>query len=156
MNSRLYLHRWSIGIDLKDMVAGNQGFRYALTVVIIKVDSPGFSFLKQYKHVLDNGGEFTSRELQQFCSKHHITVYLTSPPYYPLRQRHHGSDAPNLQGGPLRSLPGSPPPIAPTPSALSDHHELGSTHLNKSTALLRILLSPCTHVTERYSSVYRR
>ncbi len=29
--------------------------------------------------VLDNGVEFTSREFQQFCHKHHITLYYTTP-----------------------------------------------------------------------------
>ncbi|XP_050710073.1 uncharacterized protein K02A2.6-like [Eriocheir sinensis] len=32
--------------------------------------------------VLDNGGEFTSREFQQFCHKHHITLFYTTP-YHP-------------------------------------------------------------------------
>lgn len=91
-----------IGIDLTDMIAGSQGYRYVLTLV------DHFSrFVKFYplknKHthgviealeqyvadfgapqgiVLDNGGEFTSHAFQQFCQQHFITLYYTTP-YHP-------------------------------------------------------------------------
>ncbi len=84
------------------MVAGSHGFRYAFKVVDHYSRFVGFFPLKT-KHtrhvthalwqyladygtprgiVLDNGGEFTSREFQQFCHKHHITLYYTTP-YHP-------------------------------------------------------------------------
>ena len=91
-----------IGIDLTDMVAGNHGFRYSLTVVDHYSRFVRFFPLKT-KHtthvtqalgqyvadygppggiVLDNGGEFTSAEFQQFCHHQHIQLFYTTP-YHP-------------------------------------------------------------------------
>lgn len=91
-----------IGIDLTDMVAGVQSYRYVLTVVDHFSRYVRFFPLKT-KHtthivdamghyaadygaprgiVADNGGEFSSREFQQFCQRHQITLYYTTP-YHP-------------------------------------------------------------------------
>ncbi len=88
-----------VGIDLTDMVAGSQGYRYVLTVVdhfsrygklypLKSKDTHGvIEALAQYvtdfgaphSTVLDNGGEFTSQAFQQFCQQHFITLYYTTP-----------------------------------------------------------------------------
>ncbi len=88
-----------IGIDLTDMIAGSQGYRYVLSVVDhfsrfyplkFKRTQGVIEALAQYvtdfgaprSIVLDNGGEFTSQAFQQFCQQHLITLYYTTP-YHP-------------------------------------------------------------------------
>jgi len=91
-----------IGIDLTDMVAGAQGFRYILTVVdhysryvkfyplktkhtqmvVEALDQYVADFGVPQGIVLDNGGEFTSHAFQQFCQHHLITLHYTTP-YHP-------------------------------------------------------------------------
>ncbi len=88
-----------IEIDLNDMVAGVQGYRYALTIIDHYSRYARF-YLMKTKHathitqalwqyvadfgapggiVLDNSGEFTSREFHQFCNQHQILLYYTTP-----------------------------------------------------------------------------
>ncbi len=91
-----------IGIDLTDMTACIQGYRYVLTVV--DHYSRFFRFFplktKHTQHiiehmwqyvadygtprnvVMDNGGEFTSKDFQDFCTRHSITACYTTP-YHP-------------------------------------------------------------------------
>ncbi len=91
-----------IGIDLIDMVAGVQGYRYSLTIVDhysrflrffplkTRHTSQNIDKLWQYvadygtprSLVMDNGGEPTSRDFQQFCQPHHIAIFYTTP-YHP-------------------------------------------------------------------------
>ncbi len=91
-----------LGLDLTEMVAGNHGYRYSFTIIdhysrymkffILKTkQSPHITqaldnFIADYGQprtvVADNGGEFVNRELQNFCQKHHITIYYTTP-YHP-------------------------------------------------------------------------
>ena len=91
-----------VGIDLTDMIAGAQGYRYVMTVVDhysrfvkfyplkTKHTQTVIEALEQYVAdfgppqgiVLDNGGEFTSQAFQQFCKGHLITLYYTTP-YHP-------------------------------------------------------------------------
>ncbi len=91
-----------LGIDLIDMTAGVQGYRYVLTVVDHYSRFVRFFPLKT-KHtqhiiehmwqyvadygtpcniVMDNGGEFTSKDFQDVCTRHHITACYTTP-YHP-------------------------------------------------------------------------
>lgn len=91
-----------LGIDLTDMIAGNGGYRYVLTIVDhfsrfvkfyplkSKLSVGIVEALEQYMTdfgtphtiVLDNGGEFTSQLFQQFCQRHLITLWYTTP-YHP-------------------------------------------------------------------------
>ena len=88
-----------LGIDITDMVAGTHNFRYVLTVVDHYSRFVKFFPLKNKntntvveelgryvadfgapKAILsDNGGEFVSRQYQDFCRRHHITYYYTTP-----------------------------------------------------------------------------
>ena len=91
-----------VGIDLTDMIAGSQGYRYVFTLVDHYSRFVKFYPLKS-KHthsviealgqyvadygapegiVLDNGGEFTSQAFQEFCQQNLITLYFTTP-YHP-------------------------------------------------------------------------
>ncbi len=93
-----------IGIDLTDMIAGTHGFRYVLTVVdhysrFVRffplktkhthniIDNMG-QYVADYgtpsNIVMDNGGEFTSKEFQDFCHRHAINACYTTP-YHPQR-----------------------------------------------------------------------
>ncbi len=91
-----------VGIDLTDMIAGSQSYRYVLSVVDhfsryvkfyplnSKHTQRVIEALAQYvtdfgaphNIVLDNGGEFTSHAFLQFCQQHLITLYNTTP-YHP-------------------------------------------------------------------------
>ena len=91
-----------VGLDLIDMVASSQGHRYVLTVI-----DHYSRYLKLYtlkhKHthgvvealerfmadfgtpaavVTDNGGEFTSKAFEEFCSQRGVAVHRTTP-YHP-------------------------------------------------------------------------
>lgn len=91
-----------VGIDVTDMIAGSEGYRYVFSVVDHYSRFVKFYPLKN-KHthaiieafgqyvadygapegiVLDNGGEFTSQAFQDFCQKKCITLYYTTP-YHP-------------------------------------------------------------------------
>ncbi len=90
-------------MGLTDTVAGVHGYRYSLTIVDhysryvkffplkTKNTTHIIDKLKQYVAdygapggiVLDNGGEFTSREFRRYCEVHHITLYYVTP-YHPL------------------------------------------------------------------------
>ncbi len=94
-----------VEINLNDMIAISQGYRYVLSVVdhfirYVKLyllkskNTEGVTeALAQYvtdfgalhSIVLDNGGEFTSQVFHQFGQQHLITLYYTTPP----RERHH-------------------------------------------------------------------
>ena len=88
-----------VGIDLTDMIAESQGYRYVFTIVDHYSRFVKFFPLKS-KHtqamvealgqyvadygipegiVLDNGGEFTSDAFQMFCQEHLITLYYPTP-----------------------------------------------------------------------------
>lgn len=91
-----------IGIDLSDMTAGNQGFRYVMTVIDsysrytifyplkTKRAEEVVHNLRNYTTVFgtpkavccDNGGEFRAGVFKEFCRRHHITVHHTTP-YHP-------------------------------------------------------------------------
>ena len=93
-----------VGIDLTDMVAGNQGYRYALTIldhysryvkfiplknktsqtVVTALESYVADFGPPQSLVSDNGGEFLSTPYQTFLARHHITAHYTTP-YNPRR-----------------------------------------------------------------------
>ena len=91
-----------VGIDLTDMISGSQGYRYVFTIVdhfsrfvkffpLKSKNTHGvIEALEQYVTdfgtprgiVLDNGGEFTSQDFKDFCQRHLITLYYTTP-YHP-------------------------------------------------------------------------
>ena len=91
-----------IGMDVTDMVGGNHGYRYILTIIdhysryvkFFPLPTKHTTHITQHLEeyiadygtpqsiVLDNGGEFTSKEFQNFCHSHHITLYYTTP-YHP-------------------------------------------------------------------------
>ena len=88
-----------LGLDLTDMTAGIQGFRYCLTAIDsysrytvfyplkTKKAEEVVNCLKTYvasfgtpKAVCcDNGGEFRAEIFKEFCRRHHITVHYTTP-----------------------------------------------------------------------------
>jgi len=88
-----------IGIDLTDMVSGNNGYRYVLTIVdhysrfvkfiplptknthtvVEALNSYVVDFGTPRAILSDNGGEFTSREYQEFCRTCHIQNYYITP-----------------------------------------------------------------------------
>ena len=88
-----------VGIDLTDMVAGNQGYRYALTIldhyscyvkfipmenktsqtVVAALESCGADFGQSQPLVSDNSGEFLPTLNQTFLTRHHTTAHYTTP-----------------------------------------------------------------------------
>ncbi len=86
-------------VDITDMVARPQGFRYVLTVVDHYSHFVKFFPLKskhtntvveaQNKYVADfgapqailsdNGGKFVSKQYQDVCQKNHVAYYYTTP-----------------------------------------------------------------------------
>ena len=88
-----------VGIDLTDMVAGQQGNRYVLTIldhysrfvkfiplknktsqnVVTALESYVADFGPPQSLVSDNGGEFLSTPYQAFLTRHHITAHYTTP-----------------------------------------------------------------------------
>ncbi len=91
-----------VSLDLTDMVAGNQGYRYVLTITDrysryvkffpLKTKNTGkvCALFAQYisdfgvaKVVLvDNGREFTSQTFHSLCNSQNITIAYTTP-YHP-------------------------------------------------------------------------
>ncbi len=91
-----------VSLDITDMVAGAQGYRYVLTITDHYSRFVKFMALKnktteavcekfaQYMPyfgipnvvLLDNGGEFTSQAFRALCKTHNITVAYTTP-YHP-------------------------------------------------------------------------
>ncbi len=88
-----------VGIDLTDMVAGDQNYRYVLSVidhysryikffplkhkhthtVVEALDRYVADFGAPQALVADNGGEFRSQQFQTFCQRLNIQVHYTTP-----------------------------------------------------------------------------
>ena len=88
-----------IGIDLTDMTTGTLNYRYILTVidhfsryckffplktkhthtVVEALERYVADFGVPQSIVADNGGEFVSKQFEDFCQRHHITVHYTTP-----------------------------------------------------------------------------
>ena len=91
-----------LGLDLTDLIAGDQSARYVLTVIdhysryvrfyplrnkqtenVTKALEQYFAdFGTPLSLVLDNGGEFSSRHFKEFCRTRHIGLHYVTP-YHP-------------------------------------------------------------------------
>ncbi|KAG0715347.1 hypothetical protein GWK47_001334 [Chionoecetes opilio] len=82
--------------------------------------------------VLDNGGEFTSREFQQFCTRHQKHSCYTPPPS-PSRKFGDREDAQDPEVSPLDLCQRAPSELAHVVAAVPNHYESSGTHLHWTT-----------------------